>query len=126
MAFTYNADLTDKTSQVRQYVGDTDEKDAQVQDATILAYLTNLSPLKAASRIAYDLSAKYTRLAIVNRFDDQETDYSKVAQAYKDLGKMLDTREDVTPGQQNASAPVVQGIVVTGGLRAGFMPSGWA
>lgn len=90
MATTYNPNLADRISRVRQFIGDTDIAAAEIQDETITYYLDTggLSELGAASRLAWDLSAKYAKRADVD-VDDQLQRFSQTSKQYAELARIL-------------------------------------
>ena len=61
MTFSFDADLSEASYRVRQMLGDTVDAGHVVEDETIAYYLTTLSELATAARLARDLSAKYAR-----------------------------------------------------------------
>lgn len=118
MVATFKPDLSNPVSKVRQLIGDTDVSNlnkVEVQDETILAYMAapfSHTVTRAAAQLAYDISAKYARLADTT-IDDQLTRWQHVTQQYKDLGDRLTAaanREDSVAGAGGSFS----GVMVTG------------
>lgn len=121
MAATYSPSLSNEVSQVRQWLGDTGNgagafpQAAEVQDETIQAYLDQgCSVLRAAARLARDLSARYAKMVDVD-VDDQLTKASQRYKQYKELAASLDALADAeAAGGDTNSAPVYVAPLVYG------------
>lgn len=87
-----------------------------MQDETITAYLaTGITELRAAARLAWDLSSRYAKMVDVD-VDDQLTKASQRYKQYKELAERLDKLADAesaggSSGEVSAYAmPLVYGI----------------
>lgn len=88
MTTTFSPSLNSPVSRVRQFIGDTNIAKAEVEDETISAYLATLSEKATAAQLAYDLAAKYSRLADTT-VDDQLTRFSHISENYRKLAERL-------------------------------------
>lgn len=115
MTATFNPDLSNDISKVRQYLGDTDTARPQIQDETITAYRATLSILRTAEQLANDLAAKYARMADVN-VDDQLTKASHLMAHFTALAARLGATAaaaELAAATTDAAA-AYPGIVVAG------------
>jgi TPR repeat protein len=110
MTATFDPNLGDDVSRVRQTIGDTVTTAAQIQDETITAYLaTPWSVLQTSHRLAMDLAAKWSAHGDVT-VDDQLQRASKIAEHYWKLAAEL-KRQLPT---QTATSAAFSNIMVTG------------
>lgn len=97
MTFTYcNNPAHDPKDAVRLYVGDTDERDALLQDEEIQFLLNDEGSIKrAAASAALAIAAKFSRLAdeAVGRV---RVDFSQKARAYTALASKLEMASDLS------------------------------
>lgn len=111
MSFTFNANLSDAVSQVRQRIGDTASTGHQIEDETITAYETQgLTVLATARRLCLDLAAKWATAAMIT-LDDQRSDFTKTHQHYLDMAKAIEA--EMRPAVTDAAA-AGSAIMVTG------------
>ena len=82
---------TERLNSVRYLVGDTDTSDQQVQDEEITFALTQVGDniFYAASFVADNLSAKFSRLVNTKLDGALSADYSDLAQNYRLLASQL-------------------------------------
>lgn len=81
MAFTYDPNLGDPISQVRNYVGDTEAEYAQFQDEEIQFFLdvNNGSVVGAASEAVFRLYVAYSQRSEEAEVDDVRVRYGNIA-----------------------------------------------
>lgn len=91
MSFTFEADLSDEVSQVRQLLGDTVDTGHRVEDETIDAYLPQKGVISTASQLAYDLAARYA-VMVDMEVDNQNNKASQLSAQYEALGKRLEAQ----------------------------------
>lgn len=116
MTFSFNINLADEVSQVRQWLGDTDSTNVELQDETIQAILTSgLSVIKTAARCARNLAAKYARL-VDSENDRQSQKASQAFKQYTSLAQDLDSQalQQMAPAGAGAGTA---GIDVGGTVR---------
>lgn len=99
MTFTFHNDLSDDLSRVRQYLGDTDQASALVQDETIEAYLKTRSELATAAQLARDIAAQYAR-QIDNTADGAS---QRAAQLYDHFRSLADDLQRQAAEQTQAA-----------------------
>lgn len=121
MTATYNESLTNDVSKVRFHLGDTDVTNAQVQDETITAILSEpRGVISTAAKLARSLAAKYARMVDVN-VDAQMTRASTLYEQFRDLAIKLEAeaasdepRNPADPGAYSGGI-IVQGLTDTRG-----------
>lgn len=115
MAATFNANLADPISKVRQKIGDTDTTNVEVQDETITAYLTEKGGvvLQVAHQLALDLAAKYARYADTT-VDDQLTRFKHVYDNYIKLADRLG--KEIAALAPTSPASAAQPGIYVGGI----------
>lgn len=114
MTATFNANLLDAISRVRQLYGDTDITAAKIQDETISYYLGagGLTELRAAAQLCRDLAAKYAD-RLNSTFDRELTEGGDLYKHYMELAGMLEKR---AAGQGPATADAGFTGVFVGGV----------
>lgn len=113
MTFTFNPSLSTPLSRVRQHIGDTTEAGAQVEDATINAYLgQGMTELAAAARLCWDLSARYAGRPDID-VDNQLQRFSQVSKQYAALAMKLDTQA-AAEGPETVATDSTPGIIRVG------------
>lgn len=92
MAATFNPDLSDAISRIRQIIGDTTVARAQFQDETITAYLAAKGDNEnaVAAQLAWDLSAKWASAVDVEVDQQKVTSASNLSKRYAELAKRLE------------------------------------
>ena len=111
MTFSYNPNLADPISRVRQTLGDVDTATHDAEDETITYYLSAYpSELQVALVLCRDLMAKYAKLVDVT-VDHQTTRASQAYQNYKNLAMQLEARLAATGG---VPLGAFVGVMVTG------------
>jgi hypothetical protein len=117
MAVTFNADLSDPVSRVRQLIGDTDPAAALVQDETITAYLATRGETATAAQLARDLSMKFAR-KVDTTVDGQGVQYSQASRRFAELAVQLEAQAK----REAASTPALSGAdfcgIFVGGATA--------
>jgi len=91
MAATFDPSLATNRDKVRFLIGDMDVTRAEIQDETIDALLTTMTPEAAAAASAWSIAGAYASKADVN-VDNQLTKYSAVHLHWVTLAKQLDLR----------------------------------
>jgi hypothetical protein len=91
VAFTFNANLSDSISKVRQLIGDVVDAGHLIEDATITAYLTEKTTLGTAAQLARDLASRFAG-AVDTAVDGAQFRNSQRYRAFNDLALKLEGR----------------------------------
>lgn len=114
MAFSYNPNLGDPISRVRQHIGDKKDAGHKVEDETITAYLVEKSELSTAAQLARDIAAEYAS-SVDSEHDGQAERNSQLYDQYMRLAADLQCRAgDEASGATGNDGTFFGGIGVFG------------